>query len=343
MTIRLHASLDTDLSRAAEALRDGALVALPTETVYGLGANAWDRRALAEVFAAKGRPAFDPLILHTACRDDARALLSLSAEEAERFDALAAAFWPGPLTIVGPKIAEVPDLATSGLPTVAVRVPQPSPIRTVIARAGVPIAAPSANRFGRLSPTTADAVLDQLEGRIPYVLDGGAASVGIESTIVSIAGAAVRVLRLGGTPLDAIAAVVGPLHETLTVGDGPSGTAAPQAPGQLTQHYAPNTPLRVLHDGEPPLDEGVSSRALLVALGPAPAWASAYGQCVCLSDRGDEREAAARLFATLRSLDRAPFVSALDVLLCAERGLGRAINDRLRRAAAPAPVPPDPV
>ena len=341
MTVRLSARLDSDLSRAADALRDGALVALPTETVYGLGANAWDERALAAVFTAKARPAFDPLILHTASVRDARKLLVLTPLEAERFDALACAFWPGPLTIVAPKVARVPDLATSGLDTVAVRVPRPQPIRTVIERAGVPIAAPSANRFGGLSPTTADAVLDQLDGRIPFVLDGGPAGVGIESTIVAIVGGEVRVLRLGGTPIDAITAVVGEIREQLTVGDGPEGTAAPEAPGQLTRHYAPQTPLRLLRAGTLPTEDALKARALVVGLGPAPAGAAAYGHCVCLSERGDEAEAASRLFAALRALDHTPFVSAVDVLLCPERGLGRAINDRLQRAAAPAPVPPE--
>lgn len=323
-TERLDASVPRDRARAAELLGAGGLVALPTETVYGLGARADDARAASGIFVAKARPAFDPLIVHVASPD---AVSAWAETDHPAFALLAEAFWPGPLTLVVPKRASVPDVVTSGLQTVAVRVPASEATRDVLTRCGAPIAAPSANLFGRVSPTSAAHVLDQLEGRIDAVLDAGACAVGVESTIVAL-GEGIRVLRVGGTTVEALERVVGPVELALQTADGPEGTGAPEAPGQLSRHYAPSAArLRIVDAPRPRADAG-----LLVASGEAPAGSAGYGQVWALSPTGDLSAAASALFATLRRLDRAS-VSEVDVLLCAEHGLGRAINDRLRRAA----------
>lgn len=324
MTERLNANDASARARAADMLRTGRLVALPTETVYGLGARADQASAAARIFAAKERPAFDPLIVHLAHAGEASAWAETSHP---LFARLAEAFWPGPLTIVLPKRPAIPDLVTSGLATVAIRVPDAAATRDVIAQCGAPIAAPSANLFGHVSPTSARHVLDQLDGRIDAVLDAGPCRVGLESTIVAL-GDRVRVLRLGGVALEALEACVGPVTRSLTTGDGPEGSDAPEAPGQLSRHYAPaRTALRIVSDASPK-----SERGLLVACGPAPPASEGYAAVWTLDASGDLERAASSLFATLRALDGAS-VSAVDVLLCAEQGLGRAINDRLRRAA----------
>ncbi|MDU8943509.1 L-threonylcarbamoyladenylate synthase [Ovoidimarina sediminis] len=298
---------------AAEVLRAGGLVAFPTETVYGLGADARNGIAVARVYAAKGRPAFNPLIVHVASLEAARGIAEFGAE-AER---LAGAFWPGPLTLVLPVREEsgLSPLVTAGLRTVAVRVPAHPLARALLEEAGCPVAAPSANPSGRLSPTTAAHVIEGLCGRIEAVLDGGPCEVGLESTIVA-PGPPPRLLRPGGLPAEAIEACLGvPLLRA-----GVEGGV--EAPGQLQSHYAPGAGLRLEADGP-----GPGERML--------GFGDVAGE-LNLSPSGDLTEAAAHLFDYLRRLDDGKG-GAIAVAPIPERGLGRAINDRLRRAAAPRP------
>ena len=297
--------------RAAALLRAGGVVAFPTETVYGLGADATDGRAVARVFAIKGRPRFNPLIVHLAEPDAARA----HAEVDRRARALMDRFWPGGLTLVLRRRAASPlsPLALAGLDTVALRCPAHPLAREVLARCGRPVAAPSANRSGRLSPTTAAHVRAELGDSVDMALDGGPCPVGVESTVVDLTGEPV-LLRPGA---------VDPAALGLPLADPGGDAGAPKSPGRLAVHYAPATPLRM--DAAAPRD----GEALL-AFGPAapPARLSRN-----LSPRGDLVEAAANLFAMLRELDAlgARGIAAMPI---PERGLGLAINDRLRRAAS---------
>jgi L-threonylcarbamoyladenylate synthase len=300
------------LARAADLLREGRLVAFPTETVYGLGGDARSDRAVAGIFAAKGRPRFNPLIVHVADVAAARVLAVLDA----RAERLAAAFWPGPLTIVAPLRAGagLSPLVTADLPTVALRVPAHPVAQGVLRAFGGPVAAPSANPSGKVSPTRAGHVIEGLSGRIAAVVDGGACAVGVESTIVGLDGPA-RLLRPGGVPAEAIEAVLG---ERLA-GAG----AAVTAPGQLASHYAP----------------GAAVRLEVTAPAPGEVWVGfgpGTGGALTLSARGDLVEAAAALFHLLREADRlAGPGGRIAFAPVPETGLGRAINDRLRRAAAP--------
>jgi L-threonylcarbamoyladenylate synthase len=301
------------LAAAAAILSRGGLVAFPTETVYGLGGDARHDAAVARIFAAKGRPAFNPLIAHVADADD--------AERIARFDdrarRLAATFWPGPLTLVLPlrRGSDISPLVTAGLDSIALRVPAAPVAQELLAAFGGPVAAPSANPSGRVSPTRAEHVIAGLDGRIDAVIDGGACAVGVESTIVSLLGPA-AVLRPGGVPDEAVADCVGPLSAP-----APGDPHAPRAPGQLASHYAPEAPLRL---------EAVTADAGEVWIGFGP-----FGRdpALNLSPSGDPVEAAARLFHILRLADAAGRPVA--VAPVPDRGLGRAINDRLRRAAAP--------
>lgn len=306
---------DAALKRAAELLREGRLVAFPTETVYGLGADATNDHAVARIFAAKRRPRFNPLIVHIHARQDADSLAVFDA----RADALADAFWPGPLTLVLRRAPRSPVslLACAGLDTVALRVPAEPVARDLLAAFGGPIAAPSANPSGRISPTTAEHVAAGLGTDVDLILDGGPCRIGVESTIVGLAEKEAVLLRPGGMPREAIEAIVGPLR-------APDPHAAPRAPGALRRHYAPHRPLRLnaltVHGDE-----------ALLAFGPAPPRGA---QTVLnLSARGDLVEAAANLFSYLRALDR-PGIRAIAVMPIPDDGLGEAINDRLRRAAA---------
>jgi L-threonylcarbamoyladenylate synthase len=311
MTLRLFAA---DLAVAADLLRQGEIVAMPTETVYGLAGDAGNDRAVAKIFAAKERPHFNPLIVHVASVADARSLVRFD----ERAATLARSFWPGPLSLVLPRLPEarVSLLASAGLDTLAVRLPAHPLAQALIRAAGVPLAAPSANRSGAVSPTTADHVAQELDGRIAAILDGGPCRVGVESTVLDCTGP-LRLLRPGGIPLEALVAIAGPI-ETAT-----QPTDAPLSPGMLQSHYAPRLPLRLdAHDARP-------GEALLAFGARAPA-----GAALSLSPAGDLVEAAANLFAMLRALDR-PDGSGIAVMPIPEAGLGRAINDRLRRAAAP--------
>ncbi len=317
----MQANLTTDVNEAATALRHGRLVAFATETVYGLGADALDPTAVARIFEAKQRPAFDPLIVHIADRASLSQLVSNIPTVAEK---LMDRFWPGPLTLVLPKTDRVPDLVTSGLPSVGVRMPAHPQARQLIAAAGRPIAAPSANLFGRVSPTTAAHVAEQLGDRIDMILDGGPCSVGVESTVLDLSGDRPVLLRPGGLPLESMEEITGPIETAKTI---PAGIAAP-GPGMLERHYAPGTPVILWRDGTPI----PSGRVGLLGC-QLTGLTQQVTRSIDLSPTGDLVEAASRLFASLRELDTA----GLDLILARpvpEAGLGRAINDRLRRAAA---------
>ncbi len=301
-------------------LRRGGLVAFPTETVYGLGANAFDARAVARVFEAKARPSFDPLITHLA---DASALPDLVGPLPAMVSALAERFWPGPLTLIVARPSTIPPIVTSGLDTMAVRVPDHPVARALIAEAGVPIAAPSANRFGRLSPTRAEHVVAGLGDAVDLILDGGPTRYGIESTIVDARSGRAVVRRLGALSVEEIEQVTGSVELAL----GNSGV--PAAPGTLTAHYAPRTPIRIVDNSTAaPVDAELRG---YLAFRDRPT--SRYAAVEVLSPGGDLTQAAARLFDALHRLDAAGVTEIL-----AERvpdtGLGRAINDRLQRAAA---------
>lgn len=302
------------IARAAALLRAGELVSFPTETVYGLGADATNDRAVARIFEAKGRPRFNPLIVHLPDLDAVQAVAVLEGD-ARR---LAEAFWPGPLTLVLPRrdAAGVSRLVSAGLATVAVRVPDHALARALLAATGRPVAAPSANPSGRISPTEADHVLAGLSGRIAAVLDGGPCPVGVESTIVGFDPAPV-LLRPGGLPAEAIEACLGaPL--AMRAEDGPV-----TAPGQLVSHYAPRAPVRL---------DAAAAAAGERLLG----FGHVAGADLNLSPSGDLVEAAANLFHHLHALDLAGG-GPIAVSPIPDHGLGRAINDRLRRAAAPRP------
>jgi L-threonylcarbamoyladenylate synthase len=310
------------VAEAARCLRGGGLVAFPTETVYGLGADATDARAVARLYEAKGRPSFNPLIAHVGDLAAARRLAQFDGA-AER---LARAFWPGPLTLVLPRATGCPvaDLATAGLDTIAVRVPDHPVARDILHAAGKPVVAPSANRSGHVSPTTAQHVLADLRGRADLIVDAGPTPVGVESTIVACLGTPM-LLRPGGLPRAAIERVLG---HALAEAPARAGIAAPAAPGMLASHYAPRTRLR--------LDaNSVAPGEALLAYGPAlPDGTARAARVLNLSTTGDLVEAAANLFSHLRALDAAA-ASAIAVMPVPEAGLGEAINDRLRRAAAP--------
>ncbi|MCI4063420.1 threonylcarbamoyl-AMP synthase [Micromonospora sp. R77] len=310
---------DSGVAEAAAVLRTGGLVAFPTETVYGLGANALDARAAARIFEAKARPSFDPLITHLA---DAADLTELVGPVPPAVAALVERFWPGPLTLIVDRPAVIPPIVTSGLDTMAVRVPDEPSARALIAAAGVPVAAPSANRFGQLSPTRAEHVVAGLGDAVDVVLDGGPTRCGIESTIVDARGERPVVLRLGALPVEALVEAVGPV----TVRPGSSGQ--PVAPGTLAAHYAPRTPL-VLGAAGPAAGEGGRRGFLAFRDRPADGWAAVE----VLSPEGDLTAAAARLFDALHRLDAAG-VTEIVAEPVPDEGVGRAINDRLRRAAA---------
>jgi L-threonylcarbamoyladenylate synthase len=307
---------------AAACLRAGGLVAFPTETVYGLGADAGNGAAIARLYAAKGRPRFNPLIAHVGDLAAARRLGRFDPA-AER---LATAFWPGPLTLVLPKVQACPvaELATAGLGSIAIRVPDSPVAQAILEAFAAPIVAPSANRSGHVSPTTAAHVLADLGGAIDLIVDGGPTRVGLESTIIGCDGEPV-LLRPGALAREAIEAVLGRRLADPPVSSDPTG---PLAPGMLASHYAPRARLRLA------VREVQPGEALL-AFGPAiPPGAARAAAALNLSPRGDLIEAAANLFAHLRALDR-PEVEAIAVMPIPREGLGEAINDRLARAAAP--------
>jgi L-threonylcarbamoyladenylate synthase len=323
---RIMAADRAAITAAARCLADGGLVAFPTETVYGLGADATNGAAVARLYAAKGRPSFNPLIAHVADSAAAHRLARFTAT-AER---LAAAFWPGPLTLVLPKAAscDVADLATAGLDTIAVRVPRHEVAHAILTALGKPIVAPSANRSGHVSPTTAQHVEADLGGSIDLIIDGGPTSVGVESTIVTCLDAQPLLLRPGGIARQEIERVLGTtLGDPLAAGSA-SNDDAPLAPGQLASHYAPRTKLRLNATDVRPGE-------VLLAFGPGRVpFADTAGAVRNLSATGDIIEAAVNLFSDLRALDAAG-ATAIAVMPVPAAGLGEAINDRLQRAASP--------
>jgi L-threonylcarbamoyladenylate synthase len=314
------AATEEAIERAARLIRAGELVAFPTETVYGLGGDATSETAVARIFAAKGRPRFNPLIVHVPGLAEAEPLAAFD----ERAREAARRFWPGPLTLVLPRRLDsgLSLLAGAGLDTVALRAPAHPVARQLLHAAGKPIAAPSANRSGRVSPTNAAHVAAEFGAGVGLILDGGACPVGLESTILDLTGTVPLLLRPGGVSLEELVAVFG------EIGAPSAGEKTPRAPGSLPSHYAPRLPLRL--DAR----EAGPGEALL-AFGPeAPP--PGFAEILWLSRSGDPTEAAANLFAALRQLDRPEF-AGIAVMPIPERGLGHAINDRLRRAAAPRP------
>lgn len=310
------------LGEAATLLKQGGVVAFPTETVYGLGALVFNEKAIARIFEVKQRPRFDPLIVHVA---DVAQLGLLATRVPPEAAVLIAHFWPGPLTLILPKVSAVPDLVTSGLPTVAVRMPRHPLALELIRQAGMPIAAPSANLFGHTSPTTAHHVREGLGQQIDLVLDGGACSVGIESTILSFCDGDPVLLRPGGIPVEEIEALIGPVAKT----PSPNQQKV-SAPGMLSRHYAPRTRFQVvcgpatacLHAGE---------RTGLLTL-KKTSRAENFAATEFLSEQGNLREAAANLFGAMRRLDEQG-LERIVAETVPDVGLGRAINDRLFRAA----------
>jgi L-threonylcarbamoyladenylate synthase len=323
LTTRVLLANAEAIAEAARILISGGLVAFPTETVYGLGADAGNGEAVARLYAAKGRPTFNPLIAHVESAAGARKLARVDAA-GER---LAAAFWPGPLTLVLPKTATCPvaGLATAGFDSIAVRVPEHPVAQSILRGFDGALVAPSANRSGHVSPTTAEHVLADLGGRIDLIVDGGETPVGIESTIVACLDTP-ALLRPGAVPRAAIERVLQCKLRELP--DAGAAGNAPRAPGMLKSHYAPRTPLR--------LDAGrVEPGEALLAFGPVlAAGAERAAKVLNLSARGDLVQAAANLFLYLRALDLAG-ASAIAAMSIPDDGLGEAINDRLRRAAAP--------
>lgn len=331
-TCLLRADCAADLARAAEMLRAGQLVAIPTETVYGLAADARQPRAVAGIFAAKGRPAFDPLIVHVPDLAAADTWVELEPEARK----LAEAFWPGPLTLVAPRRPEtaIGDLVCAGLPSLGIRVPDKASTLALLRACGLPLAAPSANRFGSISPTSAADVQAELDGRIEAILDDGACERGIESTVVKIEHGRAVVLRLGALPASAIAETLGVAEVEVRCGTSHPGQA-PEAPGQVERHYAPATPLGLFKDWAD-LPAKPAPNLGLLTFGEVPAHVTgAYAAVRHLSRQGDSVEAAAHLFAALRALDGSG-VEGIHAILPpedAQGGLGPAIRDRLTRAA----------
>ena len=310
------------ITRAVELLENGQLVALPTETVYGLAADAFNPIAVAKIFEAKDRPRFDPLIVHLPDREWLDRAAKVRGEDRRLLEKLTDRFWPGPFTIVLPRREIVPDIVTAGLDTVAVRISSHPVFAQIIGAFGRPLAAPSANRFGRVSPTMAEDVRDELDGRIPLIVDGGPTAHGIESTIVAVRDGKIHILRRGPVTTEQISE-----FGKIDVADA---TGRVSAPGQLPTHYAPKTPLRLIEDAGSFSPEENHRVGLL-------AWNSVklekdFAVVRCLSDRQDLRQAAANLFRYLRELDQ----SDVDLIVAERvplRGLGAAIMDRLQRAA----------
>ncbi|WP_404381737.1 L-threonylcarbamoyladenylate synthase [Caenispirillum salinarum] len=315
---RIRPADDATLTEAGRLLRDGVLVAFPTETVYGLGGDATSETAVAGIFEAKGRPRFNPLIVHVPDADAAARLVEMDT----RARVVAEAFWPGPLTLVLPRRADsgLSLLVSAGLDSVAVRVPAHPVAQGLLRAAGRPVAAPSANRSGAISPTRAAHVAESLGERVALIVDGGPCSVGLESTVLDLTTPAATILRPGAITAADLEPLIGPVAESGGEGQD-ADPAAPKSPGQLLSHYAPDRPVRLnataAHPGE-----------ALIGFG------GTEGAEADLSPSGDLKEAAAALFATLRALDRAPF-TGIAVAPIPDEGLGRAINDRLKRAAAP--------
>ena len=322
--------ISTDRAAAVELLRKGEIVALPTETVYGLAANALNPIAVAKIFEAKERPRFDPLIVHLPSRDWLGEIVDLPVQDRQLFLKLADKFWPGPFTMVLQKREIVPEIVTAGLDTVAVRISVHPVLAEIVCELDQPLAAPSANRFGCVSPTTAQHVMDELGGRIRLIIDGGPTEHGIESTVVAVRGGKLDILRRGPITAEQLSEF-GKIDIVM-----PSRKIS--APGQLPLHYSPKTPLRLIDNAESFLPQE-NQRVGLLAWNPVEPEKKFAAVCL-LSKRQDLREAAANLFRHLRELDQ----SALDLIVAERvpsRGLGAAILDRLERASHDQSVVPD--
>lgn len=308
------------IEQAADIIRNGGLVAFPTETVYGLGADAQNSEAVARIFEVKLRPRIDPIIIHIADAESAGRYGHLPPEA----DAIMRRFWPGPLTFVVPKTAAVPDIVTAGLDTVALRMPNHPVALALIRSAGRGIAAPSANPFGYVSPTEAGHVAEQLGSKVDMILDGGPCEIGVESTILSLIGSIPGILRIGGTSVEDLESVLGKLEVCTETGE------RPHAPGQLRKHYATRTRLEIADEGSECIN--AEEKVGLLCL-TRPTDAGRYAAVEILSPSGNLREAAAKLFSSLRRLDSL----SLDKIIARpvpEKLLGRAIMDRLRRCSS---------
>ncbi|MBI1882651.1 MAG: threonylcarbamoyl-AMP synthase [Chlamydiae bacterium] len=320
MTVHLVNSSPKILHQAALLIQQGGLVAFPTETVYGLGANALDPMAVAKIFEVKNRPRLDPIIVHVA---DFSQIDSLAASIPEKAKKLMEKFWPGPLTVILPKKKIVPDIVTAGLPSVALRIPNHPIALDLIRQSKCPIAAPSANPFEYLSPTTAQHVMDQIGEKVDLILDGGPCSIGVESTIIDFSQKVPCLLRPGGWVLEKIEKVIGPVREGI---ENPSSILAP---GQMARHYSPRTRVNLISRGQ--YRENASEKIGLLCF-RAPSRSLHYGHIEILSVSGDFKEAAANLFSALHHLDDAG-LQEIDAERVPEEGLGRAIMNRLRKAA----------
>jgi len=317
----LQTIIENNINKAVQFLDAGEVVAIPTETVYGLAGNAFDSSAVAKIFEAKNRPYFDPLIVHTF---ELNQVYQLVTEIPESLLKLADKFWPGPLTLLLQKKEIIPDIVTSGLPQVGIRIPHQSLTLELLKQLKFPLAAPSANPFGYVSPTSAQHVFDQLQGKIPYILDGGNCKVGLESTIVGIEKGKVNIFRIGGLSIESIEAVIGKVKININQGDNPA------APGMLSSHYATNKPI-IIGSIDENLEKYKTSKIGIISFkNNYSNIASKY--CYTLSVKGNVNEAAQQLFAAMRKLDN----SDVDIILSEvfpDEGLGRAINDRLQRAS----------
>jgi len=332
------------VNQAALILKSGGLVAFPTETVYGLGADAFNPQALAKIFEVKGRPRFDPLIVHIAAietLESVAALSLLNSETRKKLFLLAENFWPGPLSIVLPKNDKIPDLATAGLKTAAIRFPDNECAQRLISLSTGAVAAPSANPFGSISPTKAEHVRDKLGDKVDMILDGGPTRIGLESTVLDITGDVIRILRPGGTPKEAIEDLVGQINKQ------PSGSLStsnnfelcPQvSPGLLKSHYAPKTPLFALNS-EAIIEQRYEKESCYLFFDGATRemWQKTQNppetaNIRVLSETGQPLEAASHLFETLHELDNSN-ISRIYAQFAPQNGLGQAINDRLKRAS----------
>ncbi|WP_323757399.1 L-threonylcarbamoyladenylate synthase [Roseivirga sp.] len=316
------ATIGVDIDVAKAILEQGGLVAIPTETVYGLAGNAFDIDAVAKIFKTKDRPTFDPLIVHV---DSFERLSEFTEELPDKAVQLTKVFWPGPLTILLKRKAVISDLVTAGLETVAVRMPRHELTRELLKSLNFPLAAPSANPFGYISPTTAQHVQQQLGDKIEYILDGGDCRVGVESTIVSFEDEVPKVLRLGGISVEEIEQVIGKVEVNS------HSSSQPQAPGMLKSHYAPKKKIISIED----FDEGMNDLSACGFLRfNKPDHRFLLENQIILSESENLNEAAKNLFGSLRALDQNPNINIIVVSFVPELGLGRAINDRLRRATA---------
>jgi L-threonylcarbamoyladenylate synthase len=317
----LQTTIKNDVLRAAVFLNSGEVVAIPTETVYGLAGNALDVVSVAKIFEAKSRPFFDPLIVHTHSLEEVGKLVENIPIPLLK---LAKAYWPGPLTLLLPKKEIIPDLVTSGLANVGIRIPQQALTLQLLKTLSFPLAAPSANPFGYVSPTNANHVFQQLQGKIPFILDGGECQVGLESTIVGMQENKVTIFRLGGLSVEAIEKIIGPVELSVQQGDNPT------APGMLSSHYATHKPIIIGNIADNLIKFRSSKIGLISFREQYTDVESKY--CKTLSVNGNLTEAAQHLFAAMRYLDNCD----IDIILTEEFpeiGLGKAINDRLRRAS----------